>query len=621
MRKFTDLLLPPEVRSNPAQRRAHVELLISLAVPFLFLPVAAVATLFLKPELDVFDLGWFAAWFSLPILQWLILRRTGNVKLGRDILSVTLLLFVGLGAAYSGGVASSMLIGLCILPVENILSGDRRRVELSIAAVLLCLAGLWVLGEQNLLPPDRTSGELRDALRPLAVIFVMLYCYLVANSLIRHRQEREQALQDTETQFERLFETAPISILEEDWSATRKMINDLRGNGMSDLNRHLIDHPEALKSLIGAMRITRVNKATLALYRALDPNELSEHKSPEKLTAEELRNYRHWIVSFAGGETGNYLNETMERRRRGGQVYVRIRSAIVPEHRGDWARVVTTVGDVSDRKRTEIELHSAKEEADRANRAKSQFLASMSHELRTPLNAIIGFSDIMRRQMFGPVGEPRYLSYVDDIHDSGQHLLNLINDMLDLSRIESGKYEIREEWLSAANLFDWVLNMIEPQILASGVNVNQVVMEGMPEFRADQRAMRQILLNLLSNALKFTPAGNSITLSSHQAPADGAIVLEVADTGRGIPADMLDTITEPFVQAGDATTRRESGTGLGLAITKSLVQMHGGKLTLSSTEHVGTTVTIRLPDRRISTDRAGDAQSMTKVNKVAGLSL
>ncbi len=607
LQRLVDLLLSPEVRANRALRRAHVEFLVSLSAPFLFMPVAGLATLFLKPSFDLFDAGWFAAWFSLPILQWLLLRWSGNVKLGRDILSVTLLLFVGLGAANSGGIASSMLIGLCILPVENMLSGDRRRVELSIAAVLLCLAGLWVLGEQNLLPPDRTSGELRDALRPLAVIFVMLYCYLVANSLIRHRQEREQALQDTETQFESLFETAPISILEEDWSATRKMINRLRESGVADLNRHLIDHPEVLKSLVGAMRITRVNKATLALYRALDPNELSEHKSPEKLTAEELRNYRHWIVSFAVGETGNYLNETMERRRRGGQVNVRIRSAIVPEHRGDWARVVTTVGDVSDRKRAELALYTAKEEADRANRAKSQFLASMSHELRTPLNAIIGFSDIMRQEMFGPVGEMRYLSYAEDIHDSGQYLLNLINDMLDLSRIESGKYEVREEWLSAQDLFDWVLNMTEPQIIASGVDVSVLVTDEMPKFRADMRSMRQILLNIFSNAVKFTPEGKSIRLAAFRDADDGALMLEISDQGRGIPANMLDTITEPFVQAGDPMTSRETGTGLGLSITKSLVRLHDGELILVSTEHVGTTVTIRLPASRAYSDKPPDA--------------
>ncbi len=606
MRVLLDWLLSPEARANPALRRAHLEMITSLAVPFLFLPVAATSTVFLKASLDLFDFGWFSVWFLLPIAQWLLLRQTGNVKLVRDTLSMSLLLFIGAGSIYSGGIASSMVIGLSILPLENMLSGDRRRVLLSIAAVFLCLAGLWLLGEQNLLPMDRTSSELRNALRPLSVMFVMLYSYLVADALIRHRKEREQVLQDTENQFESLFETAPISILEQDWSQTRKMINQLADDGVQDLNRHLIEHPEVLKNLTGAIRTIRVNKATLTLYRTQGPKELAEHLAPDRLSHEELRNFRLWIVSFAKSESGSFLNETVSRRRRGGQVYTRVRSAIVPGHQHDWLRVVTTVGDVSDRKRAELELHTAKEDADRANRAKSQFLANMSHELRTPLNAIIGFSDIMRQQIFGPVGGARYLSYVEDIHDSGQYLLNLINDMLDLSRIESGKYEMREEWLSAQDLIDWVLNMTEPQILSRGVEVSHSVCDDVPNFRADQRAMRQILLNLFSNALKFTPSGKGIILSAFQDANNGDIVLEVADSGKGIPAHLLDTITEPFVQAGDPETRRETGTGLGLSITKSLVHLHGGKLSLASTEHAGTTVTIRLPASRAHIDQAAE---------------
>lgn len=603
MSKLVNLLLSPAARANPRLRRAHLEMLISLSVPFLFLPIAAISTLLLKPEFDFFDTGWFALWFLLPVGQWILLRRTGNVGLVRDILTLSMLIFMGVGAAYSGGIQSSMAIGLCVIPLESMLSGDRRRVVVSIVAVFFCLATLWILDIQNLLPPDRTEGGMRDALRPLAVMFVMLYSYLVADALIRHRLADERALHDTESLFESLFETAPISIVEQDWSHARKMLNQLEAQGVGDINRHLISHPDVLKSLIGAIRITRANKATLTLYRVSSPEELADHIAPEKLNEEELRHFRFWLVAFANGETGGFLNETVGRRRRGGQVHMRIRSAVVPEHRDDWLRVVTTVGDISDRKRVELALQAAKEQADRANRAKSQFLASMSHELRTPLNAIIGFSDIMRQQMFGPVGEPRYLSYATDIHDSGQHLLNLINDMLDLSRIEAGKYEIREEWVSAQELLDWVLNMTEPQIQLRGVDVRLSVAGDMPNFLADQRAMRQILLNLFSNAVKFTPSGKNIILRAFQSLDDGDIVFEVEDTGKGIPAHLLKTITEPFVQAGAPETRQETGTGLGLSITKSLVEMHGGKLALVSTEHVGTTVTIRLPGDRAYSGR------------------
>ncbi|MSP43981.1 MAG: hypothetical protein EXR08_11580 [Alphaproteobacteria bacterium] len=607
MRTWVDGLLSPAARADPAVRQAHVELLMSLAAPFLFLPVAAASTLYFKSDLDLFDLVWFSAWFLIPVSQWLVVRRTGNVTLTRDLLSLSLLLFIGVGAAYSGGLASSMVIGLCVLPIENMLSGDRKRVLMSIAAVIGTLAVLWGLRELKWLPADRATGELHDMLRPLAVIFVMLYSYLVADALIRHRRERGKSLQDTENQFESLFETAPISMMEQDWSQTRTMINTLIASGVRDLNRHLVEHPEGLQALVGAIRMNRINKATLALYRALNKEDLAAHLAPARLSEEEWRNYRMWIVSFASGESGTYLNETVSRRKQGGQVHTRVISAVVPEHRHDWKRVVTTISDVSDRKRAEIELYSAKEEADRSNRAKSQFLATMSHELRTPLNAIIGFSDIMRKELFGPFGELRYRDYAEDIYDSGLHLLHLINDMLDLSRIEAGKYEMREESLSAADLFDWVLNMTEPQVITSGVVLHQSIQENLPAFFADLRAMRQIMLNLLSNAVKFTPRGNRIEMSAFQDGGTGEIVLQVADSGRGIPARLLNKITEPFVQAGDPTITRETGTGLGLSITKSLVSMHAGKLLLTSTEHQGTKASVRLPASRAAFDQMPEA--------------
>ena len=597
------------MRGKPGERRAQLELLTSLAAPFLFMPVAAASILAFKSDNGWFEAGWLAAWFLLPLLLGLILRLTGSVRLVRDLYSLTILLFAGIGAAYSGGLQSSMLVALCILPIENMISADRRRVLLAILSVVLCLALLWWLGERNLLPSDRMPEALHLAARPLAIIFVMFYSFLVADALIRRRTADARALEVTENQYESLFEMAPIAMLEQDWSGVRKILDRLVAAGVEDIKQYLSEHRDVLLEMVASIRTMRVNKAALSLYRADNGEELIEHYSPENLTDDELRNFRHWVIAFFTGINGGFLNETSSRRRRGGQVYIRLRSAIAPENREDWARVVTTIGDVSDRKRTELALRAAKEEADRANRAKSHFLASMSHELRTPLNAIIGFSEIMHKQLFGPVGQQRYLDYARDIHVSGQHLLNLINDMLDLSRIEAGKYEIHEEWIDARELFDWVLNMTEPQIIASGVEVSDFIAEDMPCFSADLRAMRQIMLNLLSNALKFTPRGKSARLSAYQDRDKGGIILEVSDTGQGIPAKLLAKITEPFVQAGNVDTRRGSGTGLGLTITKSLAELHGGEIHLTSIEHEGTTVMIRLPVALMQSDDAPTSEA------------
>ncbi|HAK62195.1 MAG TPA: hypothetical protein DCO82_03025 [Alphaproteobacteria bacterium] len=595
MKQFTEFLLSPAVRETQRARRAELELITSLAAPFLFMPVAAVSVIVFKSNYDLIDVGWLAAWFSLPLLLWLILRLTGAVRLVRDLYSLTILLFAGIGAAFSGGLQSSMLVALCILPIENMISADRRRVVLAILSVVLCLALLWGLGERKLLPPDRMTEGLHIATQPLSIIFVMFYSFLVADALIRRRTADARALAATENQYESLFEMAPIAMLEQDWSGVRGILDRLAASGVTDIKQYLPEHREVVLELAAAVKTLRVNKAALLLYRAETSEDLFEHFSPEKLTDDELRNFRQWVIAFAEGKNGGFLNETSSRRRKGGQVYIRVRSAIAPESRQNWSRVVTTIGDVTDRKRTELALRAAKEEADRANSAKSRFLASMSHELRTPLNAIIGFSEIMHKQLFGPIGQQRYMDYALDIHQSGQHLLNLINDMLDLSRIEAGRYEIHEEWIDARELFDWVLNMIEPQIIATGVEVSDDISEDIPYFFADLRAMRQIMLNLMSNALKFTPRGKTARLSARQAAGNNGIILEVADTGKGIPAKLLTKITEPFVQAGNVDTRPGTGTGLGLSITKSLVELHGGKLHLTSVEHEGTTVTIHLP--------------------------
>jgi signal transduction histidine kinase len=232
-----------------------------------------------------------------------------------------------------------------------------------------------------------------------------------------------------------------------------------------------------------------------------------------------------------------------------------------------------------------------------ANKTKSDFLASMSHELRTPLNAIIGFSEMMVIQTFGPLGDVHYRDYVRDIHESGKHLLSLINDILDLSRLDAGKAELFEEKLHVADIVSDCLRMVEPQAVAAGVNLATELPANSPRFLADERQIKQVLINLLSNAVKFTPAGGRITLTARNRP-DG-LVINVTDTGIGIAPENIAKAFETFGQIDSTVARKHKGTGLGLPLARQLVELHGGTLTLESAVGTGTAATIMLPASRI----------------------
>ncbi len=246
-------------------------------------------------------------------------------------------------------------------------------------------------------------------------------------------------------------------------------------------------------------------------------------------------------------------------------------------------------------------LRRAKDEAERANRAKSQFLAMISHELRTPLNAIIGFSEVMKQQMFGRLGSPRYGEYADDIHDSGRHLLDLINEVLDLSRIEAGRYRLFEEPVRLVDVVEAAAEMMRSPAVIDERRLEIEVPDTALTLLADRRAIKQILINLLSNAVNYTRPDGRITVRA--ALDDGGNpVLQVRDDGIGIPDHMLPEVLEPF-RRGETppylARNAGQGVGLGLAITRALAELHGGAVELNSRQGAGTVVTVRLPRERV----------------------
>ncbi len=259
--------------------------------------------------------------------------------------------------------------------------------------------------------------------------------------------------------------------------------------------------------------------------------------------------------------------------------------------------IVAIVRNIDERKRLNEELVRAMNEAAEANKAKNAFLAIMSHELRTPLNAIIGFSDMMVSQCLGPLGNLRYREYSADIHDSGLQLLRLIDDLLDLSRIDAGKTELYENEFSLGDVADEACRMVELGAQKSGLEIRNEIPPDLCHIFADERRVKQIVLNLLSNAIKFTPPGGRVIVRAAQS-AEG-LVLEVADTGIGIAEADLPKVLERFGRVDNEYSRKTTGTGLGLPLVKTLIELHGGSISLASTLGAGTTVSIVFPPGRV----------------------
>ncbi|MEO8114151.1 MAG: ATP-binding protein [Phenylobacterium sp.] len=330
----------------------------------------------------------------------------------------------------------------------------------------------------------------------------------------------------------------------------------------------------------------------------------------------------HHFVELAAPEHRLAVEDALQRAAAKGSAEV----AFMPAHdpagwfvltlrRMSAERMIAAVRDGRGQRAREAELERARASAESQNAGKSRFLANMSHELRTPLNAIMGFSDIMRQHLFGPLSD-RYVNYAELIHESGSHLLELINDVLDMSKIEAERFELSREDFDARDAVNAVLRLMRGQADRAGIHLRGVVPPKPLPAEADRRAIKQIALNLISNALKFTPRGGSVTLTA-QAWGD-VLELVVADTGVGIPPEDLARLGRPFEQAGDAH-QRAAGAGLGLSLVRAFAKLHGGEMTIESRVGDGTTVTVRMPVLREEPETAedADATSAPEVSEVS----
>ncbi len=362
--------------------------------------------------------------------------------------------------------------------------------------------------------------------------------------------------------------------------------------------------PDAILTVGSALRIQSFNAAAEKVFGW--PRDQIIGQPLNLLVPEEQRN-THTALALAYMNKDQKVAKTMgdwrllQGRRRDGSLFpimVRLGHADI----GSQSLVTAIVRDMTDIDRRNRELSELSQQltiqlelAENANKAKSQFLSTMSHELRTPLNAIIGFAELLESEAFGPLGSQRYQHYAGDIRTSGQHLLSIINEILDLSRIEAGHADLSLEPLNAAEAVLNAIDAISPMIRKSGLSVTTNIPADLPPLLADQRSVHQILLNLLSNAAKFTPPGGRVAVSANLAHGGAAIDIVVEDNGRGIPAHILPTLGTPFQKAGSAHDASNPGTGLGLAISLGLAEQMKGTLKMDSVEGEWTRVTVTLP--------------------------
>jgi cell cycle sensor histidine kinase DivJ len=466
---------------------------------------------------------------------------------------------VGYVVAITGGMRSPLLVWFAVLPAEAALGGGRRAVLRAAAAAALALAAVAFLEAFGELPASRFLAPYWAVYTGSALAAVIQSALIAIGA-----QERRR--------------TADFAA-----SEGAEMYRFLAENATDLITRHAPDG--------GIRYASPAARRLLALDPAsLEGLSLSALVHPDDLCA------AHDAIGKAvlsGRPTSAEI-----RFRRGDDDFVatEMRCRPATDAAGRMTDVVAVTRDISERKAQEQELIDARENAEEASRAKSRVLAHMSHELRTPLNAIIGFSEMMMHEMFGNLGDPRYQEYARLIHESGAHLLELINGVLDLSKIEAGKFDLNETAFDLEAVADQASRLVRLQAERKGVALKTSIAPGARTIFADQRAVKQILLNLLANAVKFTPRGGAVWIAA--AREGGAVELAVADTGIGIAETDLHRLGQPFEQAGSAPS--PEGTGLGLALVKALSALHEGEVRIQSARGEGTVVRVRLPHAAVT---------------------
>jgi cell cycle sensor histidine kinase DivJ len=505
------------------------------------------------------------AWLVVPILTAYFLSRTGRYESAHILSSLALTGMVTAVAALTGGIASFAAIWLVVVPLEAALSASRRVVAIASTFALFAAGLLLLLSADRLLPSSSVATP--TALAALGIVSAGLYATGLALGsealartsfwLLYAEEDRYRLLArnitDVITRHGCDGMVLFVSPAGEELFGARSA--ELHGHGLFD-RVHVADRPAYLTALGDAAALGESSSVEFRVRRQIIG---ADGRAEPEFVWIEMR-CRPFRQNAAG----------QDRR-----------------------EVVAVLRDVTERKRQQQAIADAHGETERADAAKSRFLATMSHELRTPLNAIIGFSDMLMSETSLMLDLKRRNEYAGLINSSGHHLLEVVNGILDMSRIETGNFEITPESFAPSNVVAGCCELLALRASEAGVRLERVSSANLPEIIADKRALNQILINLVSNAIRFTERGGTVTLSAR---ADAAtMTFTVEDNGVGINDEDLLRVGQPYFQAGNSYDRRQGGTGLGLSIVKGLIDLHGGEFSIRSRVGEGTRVTVRLP--------------------------
>jgi cell cycle sensor histidine kinase DivJ len=508
------------------------------------------------------------AWLVAPILTAYFLSRTGRYESAHVLSSLALTGLVTAVAASTGGTASYAAIWLVVVPLEASLSGSRRVVAVASTFALAAAGLLMLAGELDLLPAPDPGGY--KALATLGVVSAALYAAGLALGAEALTRTSFWLLYAEEDRYRLLARNMTDVITRHGRDGAVLFVSPaaqpLFGCGIADLQG---------QGLFGRVHVADRPAYLTALG---DTAALGESRSVEFRV-------RHDGSDASGIPAAQFVWIEMRCRP--------LEEVTAEAGPNDRREVVAVLRDVTERKHQEQALEDARAEAERANAAKSRFLATMSHELRTPLNAIIGFSDMLTKESALMLDAPRRSEYAGLINDSGHHLLAVINGILDMSKIETGNFEITPEPFAPGKVIAGCCDLLTLRANEAGVALERMPTGQLPEMVADRRALNQILLNLLSNAIRFTDRGGTVTVGARSEA--GSVTFVVEDNGVGINDEDLGRVGEPYFQARASYDRRYGGTGLGLSIVKGLVRLHGGEINIRSRVGEGTRVSVRLP--------------------------